>query len=53
MGFVRRFAHGGWTVVVEDDDRVAYAYLLHEGRIVGDVWLYNRSVRCEAPRPSP
>ena len=43
MGFVRHFEHGEWTVVVEDDDRVAYAYLLHEGRIVGDVWLYNRT----------
>jgi hypothetical protein len=42
MGFIRQFEHGDWTVLVEDDDRVAYAYLLHEGRIVGDVWLYNR-----------
>jgi len=29
------------AIVVEDDGRVAYAYLLENGRIVGDVWLYN------------
>jgi hypothetical protein len=35
------------SVVVEDDGRVAYAYLLDaDGHIVGDVWLYNR---CAAP----
>lgn len=28
-------------VVIEDDGRVAYAYLFVGGRIVGDVWLYN------------
>jgi hypothetical protein len=30
-----------YRVVVEDDERVAYAYLLREGRIVTHVWLYN------------
>jgi hypothetical protein len=39
---MRVFEHGEWTVVVEDDDRVGYAYLLHGNKIVGDVWLYNR-----------
>jgi len=34
------------AVVLEDDGRVAYAYLLDRERIVGDVWLYNVS---EAP----
>ena len=29
------------SVVLEDDGRVAYAYLLDEEAIVGDVWLYN------------
>lgn len=29
------------SLVVEDDDRVAYAYLRQGTRIVGDVWLYN------------
>jgi hypothetical protein len=39
--------HTGWSVEVEDDGRVCYAYLLSvEGQIVGDVWLYNR---CDAP----
>lgn len=28
-------------VIVEDDDRVAYAYLRDSGAIVSDVWLYN------------
>jgi hypothetical protein len=28
-------------VVLEDNGRVAYAYLLVKERIVGDVWLYN------------
>ncbi|MEL6732644.1 MAG: hypothetical protein AAFP83_16055, partial [Bacteroidota bacterium] len=30
-----------YAVVIEDDQKVAYAYLLHQGKIVGDVWLYN------------
>jgi len=39
--------HTGWSVNVEDDGRVCYAYLVSaEGRIVSDVWLYNR---CGAP----
>jgi len=34
----------GYSVVFEDDGRVAYAYLLDpRGDIVADVWLYNRS----------
>lgn len=27
-----------WRVVIEDDHRVAYAYLLEDGKIVGDVY---------------
>lgn len=39
---------GRCAVVVDDDGRVAYAYLLDaEGRICGDVWLYNR---CPTPK---
>jgi hypothetical protein len=30
-----------FSVVIEDDDRVAYAYLREKDRMVGDVWLYN------------
>ena len=34
-------------VVVEDDGKVCYAYMLDEdGNICGDVWLYNR---CQTP----
>ncbi len=29
------------AVVVEDDNRVAYAYLIKDEQIVSDVWLYN------------
>lgn len=37
----------GYSVVFDDDGRVAYAYLLNQsGAIVGDVWLYNR---CTSP----
>ena len=32
---------GRRAVIVEVDDRVAYAYLLENDEIVGDVWLYN------------
>jgi hypothetical protein len=28
-----------FSVVVEDDGRVAYAYLMHGDAIIGDVWL--------------
>jgi len=31
-----------YAVVFEDNGRVAYAYLRQEGKIVSDVWLYNR-----------
>lgn len=42
--FTIRFGHPEfpWSVVVEDDGRTAYAYFLVEGRITGDVWLFNR-----------
>jgi hypothetical protein len=29
------------AVVIEVDNRVAYAYLLEGDRVIGDVWLYN------------
>jgi hypothetical protein len=31
-----------YSVLIEDDGRVAYAYLLEYGDVVGDVWLYNQ-----------
>ena len=31
-----------YSVIVEDDGKVAYAYLLNDNTIVGDVWLYNQ-----------
>jgi hypothetical protein len=43
MSFTLRFECRDlpYAVVIEDDDRVAYAYLLLEEKIIGDVWLYN------------
>ena len=32
---------GDMSVIFEDDGKVAYAYLLEAGVVVGDVWLYN------------
>ncbi len=37
-----RFAESEYSAVIEDDGRVAYGYLLLDGKILGDVWLYNR-----------
>lgn len=31
----------GYSCVVEDDGKVAYAYLLNQSGIVSDLWLYN------------
>jgi len=33
-----------YSVVIEDDGIVAYAYLLDGEDIIGDVWLYNQAV---------
>ena len=32
---------GDRSLVIEDDDRVAYAYLLRGRQVIADVWLYN------------
>lgn len=41
--YLREFLHKipNYKVVIEDDDKAAYAYLLNNGAIVSDVWLYN------------
>jgi hypothetical protein len=36
-----------FSVVIEDNGKVAYAYLLETDKIMGDVWLYN-----QAPTPT-
>jgi hypothetical protein len=44
MGLLLEFTHDvtGFTVCVDDDGRVAWAYLrAPDGELVGDVWLYN------------
>lgn len=40
-------AESNIKLIIEDDGSVAYAYLVDSGKIVADVWLYNRA---EAPR---
>lgn len=42
-GVLLRFDEPGTAraLVLEDDGRVAYAYLLEHEDVVGDVWLYN------------
>lgn len=37
---------GNYSLVFDDDGKVAYAYLKKGKKIVGDVWLYNR---CKTP----
>jgi hypothetical protein len=39
--------YNSFILTFEDDGKVAYAYLKKNGKIVGDVWLYNR---CGIPR---
>ncbi len=34
--------YGDYSLVIEDDGRVCYAYLLKGQEIIGDVWLYNQ-----------
>ncbi|CAN5249121.1 hypothetical protein BH09PSE6_BH09PSE6_27130 [soil metagenome] len=51
-GFYAEFSsqEGSYAVVVEDDGRVAYAYLFDaDGQIRADVWLYNRCAAPELP----
>lgn len=45
----------GYSVIFDDDGRVAYAYLLSpEEKIAADVWLYNRDVTPLKPEwPDP
>ncbi|MEO0982871.1 MAG: hypothetical protein AAFX03_09500 [Pseudomonadota bacterium] len=55
MGYVesdlRRLCRsGGLDLIVEDDGRVLYAYVLDERKgIVGDLWLANRHPSPDAP----
>lgn len=47
--FLHKFSCQGnaeYSVVIEDDELVAYAYLFKGEIIVGDIWLYN-----QAPTP--
>ena len=32
-----------YSVIIEDDGKVCYAYLLLKSDIIGDVWLYNQA----------
>jgi len=33
-----------YSIIIEDDGRVCYAYLMLKDKIVGDVWIYNRAI---------
>lgn len=39
----------GLSLIIEDDDKVAYAYLLRNDSISSDVWLYNVIEPTEQP----
>jgi hypothetical protein len=44
----------GCSLVIDDDGRVAYAYLRDpECAIIGDVWLYNRAPAADADWADP
>lgn len=43
LPYLAEFPHDKWTVVVEEDENVCYAYLLLEGAVVFDAWAYNRT----------
>ena len=32
-----------YSVIIEDDGRVCYAYLYFNSNVIGDVWMYNQS----------
>ena len=42
-------AQSAYSVMFEDDGRVAYAYLREGRKIVSDVWLYNSGATPETP----
>jgi hypothetical protein len=39
-----------FSIIIEDDGRGCYGYLLEEGKIIADVWLYNTQ---ETPEDMP
>lgn len=43
------YDNGIYSIAVEDDGNVAYAYLLKGDDIIGDVWLYNQSPTPKEP----
>lgn len=36
-----------YSIVIEDDGKVAYAYLFQKEELIGDVWLYNHMINPE------
>lgn len=35
-------SNSSYSLIIEDDGRVAYAYLMNNEAMIGDVWLYNQ-----------
>ncbi|WP_225770290.1 hypothetical protein [Inquilinus sp. Marseille-Q2685] len=50
-GFLAEFSDdvSGLRLVIEDDGRVCYGYLISPDGIIGDVWLYNRGAAPSEP----
>ncbi len=47
-GYINPY-HEDYEVWIEDNHSVAYAYLVQNGRIISDVWLYNHGVSPKTP----
>lgn len=50
-GFLTEFSDdmSGLRLIIEDDGRVCYGYLMSPDGIIGDVWLYNRGAAPSEP----
>lgn len=40
---------GEYRLSFDDDGKTGYAYMKHGGRIIGDVWIYNRCATPDEP----
>lgn len=38
-----------YSLIIEDDGKACYAYLLFDNKVIGDIWLYNQSETPIAP----
>lgn len=47
-GYVNPY-HEDYEIWIEDNHSVAYAYLVQNGKIISDVWLYNHGMTPKTP----